>query len=49
MLKIKDYATQIENLYIEGKSAIEIAKILNFKYPQPVYNYFKKKGLVKNV
>ena len=44
MLKISDYAVQIDNLYYEGKSAFEIHKILGFKYVQPVYNYFKKKG-----
>lgn len=44
MLKIKDYAEQIDFLHNDGKNAIEIARILNFKYPQPVYNYFKKKG-----
>lgn len=44
MLKIKDYAEQIDALHQEGKNAQEIAKILNFKYCQPVYNYFKKKG-----
>lgn len=44
MLKISDYAVQIDNLHNEGKSAFEIHKILGFKYVQPVYNYFKKKG-----
>ena len=44
MLKISDYATQIEALHEEGKTAFEIFKLLHFKYPQPVYNYFKKKG-----
>ena len=44
MLKINDYAVQIEHLHNEGKNALEISKILNFKYSQPVYNYFKKKG-----
>lgn len=44
MLNIKDYAERIDALHEEGKSAIEIAKILNFKYQQPVYNYFKKMG-----
>lgn len=44
MLKISDYSEQIEHLYSEGRTALEIAKILNFKYAQPVYNYFKKRG-----
>ena len=44
MLKIKDYATQIDALHAEGKNAQEIQKILGLKYPQPVYNYFKKMG-----
>lgn len=44
MLKISDYKNQIESLYKEGKTALEISKILNLKYSQPVYNYFKKMG-----
>jgi hypothetical protein len=44
MLKITDYAEQIDALHAEGKYALEIAKILGFRYSQPVYNYFKKKG-----
>lgn len=44
MLKISDYAEQINILHQEGKSALDIARILNFKYVQPVYNYFKKMG-----
>lgn len=44
MLKISKYSEQINSLYREGKNALEIAKILNFKYSQPVYNYFKKMG-----
>ena len=44
MLKISDYSNQINTLHNEGKSALEIATILNFKYSQPVYNYFKKMG-----
>jgi hypothetical protein len=31
-------------LHQEGKNALEISKILGFKYSQPVYNYFKKQG-----
>lgn len=31
-------------MHQEGKSALEISKILGFKYSQPVYNYFKKQG-----
>lgn len=44
MLKITDYAEQINALHAEGKYALEISKILGFKYSQPVYNYFKKNG-----
>lgn len=44
MLNIKDYAERIEELYIEGKTAKEISSLLGFKYHQPVYNFFKKKG-----
>lgn len=44
MLNIKDYSERIDFLHEEGKNAFEISKILNFKYEQPVYNYFKKKG-----
>lgn len=43
MLKISDFAEQINTLHQKGKSALDIARILNFKYAQPVYNYFKKK------
>lgn len=42
MLNIKNYSEQIDQLHKEGKTALEIATILKFKYPQPVYNYFKK-------
>ena len=44
MLKIKDYAAQIDTLHAEGKNAQEISKIIGLKYHQPVYNYFKKMG-----
>lgn len=44
MLKIKDYAAQIDALYAEGKCGQEIQKILGIKNHQPIYNYFKKKG-----
>jgi hypothetical protein len=44
MLKIKDYAAQINTLHAEGKCAQEISKIIGIKYHQPVYNYFKKMG-----
>lgn len=44
MLKITDYAEQIDALHAEGKYALEIAKILGLRYSQPVYNYFRKKG-----
>lgn len=44
MLKISDYSEQINQMYSQGMSAFDIAKALNFKYVQPVYNYFKKQG-----
>ena len=44
MLKISDYSVQIDALHAEGKTAFEIYEILGLKYPQPIYNYFKKKG-----
>lgn len=44
MLNIKNYSEQIDQLHKERKTALEIATILKFKYPQPVYNYFKKMG-----
>lgn len=44
MLNIKDYQEEIERLYLEGKTAKEISNSLGFKYHQPVYNFFKKKG-----
>lgn len=44
MLKISDFSERINSLYKEGKNAQEISKILNFRYSQPVYNYFKKMG-----
>ena len=44
MLNIKDYQEEITKLYQEGKTAKEISSLLGFKYPQPVYNYFKKMG-----
>ena len=45
MLKTSNYETQILQLFKEGKSPLEISKILNFKYWQPVYNLLKKKGI----
>ena len=48
MLNIKDYQEEIERLYLEGKIAKEISSILGFKYSQPVYNYFKKRGWERN-
>ena len=48
MLNIKDYQEEIERLYLEGKTAKEISSILGFKYSQPVYNYFKKRGWYRN-
>ena len=44
MLNIKDYQERIDVLYQEGKTAKEISALLGFKYHQPVYNYFRKKG-----
>lgn len=44
MLKIQNYSEQIEALHEQGFSALDIAKKLRLKYPQPVYNYFKKRG-----
>lgn len=48
MLNIKDFEEQITILYQEGKTAKEISTILNFKYHQPIYNFFKKKGWERN-
>ena len=48
MLNIKDFEEQITNLYQEGKTAKEISTVLNFKYHQPIYNFFKKKGWERN-
>ena len=48
MLKIKDYQDDITRLYLEGKTAKEISVLLNFKYHQPVYNFFKKMGWNRN-
>lgn len=48
MLNIKDYQEEIEKLYLEGKNAKEISSLLGFKYHQPVYNYFKKRGWERN-
>ena len=48
MLNIKDYQEEIERLYLKGKIAKEISSILGFKYSQPVYNYFKKRGWERN-
>lgn len=44
MLKIQDYAEQIDILHTEGKSGREIQKILGLKNHQPIYNYFRKRG-----
>lgn len=48
MLNIKDYQEEIEKLYLEGRTAKEISSLLGFKYHQPVYNFFKKKGWERN-
>ena len=44
MIKIQDYSEQIDYLHNQGLSALEIAQKLKLRYPQPVYNYFIKKG-----
>lgn len=44
MLKINDYASQIDALHEQGMSALDISIELGLKYSQPIYNYFKKKG-----
>lgn len=44
MLQIKDFEEQIIKLHSEGKTAKEISTILKFKYHQPIYNYFIKRG-----
>lgn len=44
MLNISEFAQQIDILHNEGKTALEIYKILGLKYHQPIYNYFRKKG-----
>ena len=48
MLNIKDYQERIDVLYQEGKTAKEISTLLEFKYHQPIYNYFKKNGWDRN-
>lgn len=45
MLNTNLYKTQILELYNQGIKPEEIAKILNFKYHQPVYNLLKKEGI----
>ena len=47
MLNITDYQDEIPKLYTEGNTAKEISSLLEFKYHQPVYNYFKKMGWVR--
>lgn len=44
MLQIKEYEENIIKLYQEGNTAKQISTLLNFKYHQPIYNYFKKNG-----
>ena len=44
MLKIQDYSEQIDALHERGFSALDIAKKLRLKYPQPIYNYLRKRG-----
>ena len=44
MLKINDYAEQIDAFEEKEQCGQEIQKILGLKNHQPIYNYFKKKG-----
>lgn len=44
MLNIKDYEKQITALYKQGMTGKQIVDKLHFKYHQPVYNYFRKRG-----
>lgn len=44
MLKIKDYEKQIIALHKQGLTGKQIVDKLQFKYHQPVYNFFKKMG-----
>ena len=44
MIKIKDYAQQIDALHEQGFCAVDISRKLGLTYSQPIYNYFKKKG-----
>lgn len=44
MLNIKDYEEKIIALYNKGMAGKQIVDALQFKYHQPVYNYFRKRG-----
>jgi DNA-binding transcriptional regulator WhiA len=44
MLNIKDYEEQIIALHKKGMTGKQIVDTLHFKYHQPVYNYFRKRG-----
>lgn len=44
MLNIKDYEERIITLHNQGMTGKQIADVLHFKYHQPVYNYFRKRG-----
>ena len=44
MLKIKDYEEKIIALHNQGMTGKQIVDALQFKYHQPVYNYFRKRG-----
>ena len=48
MLKILDYKERILKLHQEGKNRKEIADILELRYHQPIYNFFKKFNLKEN-
>lgn len=48
MVNTENFKDQIFELYKQGKTANEIATILNFRYHQPIYNFFKKYNLRYN-
>ena len=44
MLNIKDYEEKIIAMHSKGMTGKQIVDALHFKYHQPVYNYFRKRG-----
>lgn len=44
MLNIKDYEEKIIALHKQGMTGKQIVDALQFKYHQPIYNYFRKRG-----